>query len=230
MICDLLNLIKTKMLNHKTAIMSQITITKDFVEKSEEGFELKSNNFSGKINLYAETLGISPEQVAAVLDALKTLSDIREDKIAKRMASKAATINYKTNRKPTEKIVRDFKKLVEASPNCTPEMLEDLGMNNTVKIIDTDTKAPDLHVKMVAGVPHITYEKTPFEGIRLYGRINGGPYDFQCVVAHPYFDDTRERRDATQAELREYYAYFMKNGKEVGLRSKGIKITLEALD
>ncbi|GKT18571.1 hypothetical protein ADUPG1_004263, partial [Aduncisulcus paluster] len=143
--------------------MSQITIPKDFVEKSEEGFDLKSNNFSGKINL--------------------------EDKIAKRMASKAATINYKTNRKLVEKVVRDFKKLVEASPNCTPEILEDL-----------------------AGVPHITYEKTPFEGIRLYSRINGGPYDFQCVVAHPYFDDTRGRRDATQAELREYYAYFMKNG------------------
>ncbi|MFA8434776.1 MAG: hypothetical protein ACEPOZ_09705 [Marinifilaceae bacterium] len=208
--------------------MGTLNVRHDFIEKSEEGFDVKSENFCKKIEVYAATLGLTTEQVDGIKGILTGISNARQLKNTKKLETKASIVAYNEQRKYGEVAIRDFKRIIESSANCTPAILEELGMANSKRSVDTDNQQPDLSVRMLAGVPQIRYSKIPFDGIRLWSRINDGPFDFQETVTHNSFDDHRPMLDPTQPEVREYYAFYISKRKIVGQQSKTIRITLPA--
>ena len=137
---------------------------------------------------------------------------------------------YVSEHKTVEKNLRDYKKAIDNVPFVTTEIKQKLGLLNEDKIENSNNKKPDLKGREVGGIPHLNFTKTPMEGIMLYGKINDGDYDFQTSVRGSSFDDTRPRVNPKLIEIREYYAYYMYNGKKVGKQSEIIRVVLNPIE
>jgi len=64
----------------------------------------------------------------------------------------------------------------------------------------------------------------------LYSKINDGEYNFETTVNLSRFDDTRGKLNPKETEVREYYAYYLYNGKTVGKKSNVARVVLEPID
>ncbi len=210
--------------------MVQIVVKKDFIESNEEGFAQKRDNFLQKAPQYIEA-GILPKDVT---DAL--IAELQEDEASrdkKNMDKKTAhdsRLAYVNGHKTVEKNLRDYKKVIDNTALVTPEIKQELGLVNEDKVENSNNKKPDLKGREVGGIPHLNFTKTPMEGIMLYGKINDGDYDFQTSVKGSSFDDTRPRVNPKLTEVREYYAYYMYNGKKVGKQSQIIRVVLSPIE
>jgi hypothetical protein len=142
---------------------------------------------------------------------------------------KALTLECHEKQDVSTANIRELRKLVEASPNCTPAVMEDLGLNNTKRYFETDEQKPELTPKLVAGTPQIKYTKNGFTGIRLFCIINKGEFHYEETVITNMYKDTRPRINPNVPEVREYYAYYIDNGEIVGQKSNTVKIILEAI-
>lgn len=209
--------------------MAQTTEFVDYIAKKKEDFISKVHNFESKIDNYIPILGLNEAKVASLRANLTAYIDACNVKNALHAKARAATQKCKELLKPLTSEIRGTKKDAELSPNCSLAALEDLGMNNTKRIIDMDTDFPVLSVKPVAGYPQIKYKKTPYDAIRLTCIINNGEAKFQETVTQCYYNDTFPRINPQEPETREYTAYFIKKGKIVGQCSKSVKIILGAI-
>jgi len=210
--------------------MVQILVKKDFIESNEEGFAQKRANFLQKAPQYIDS-GILPKDIS---DAL--IAELQEDETSrnkKNMDKKAAhdsRLAYVNGHKTVEKSLRDYKKVIDNSPSVTPKIKQELGLVNEDKIENSNNKKPDLKGRVVGGISHLSFTKTPMEGIKLYGKINDGDYDFQTSVRGSSFDDTRPRLNPKLTEVREYYAYYMYDGKKVGKQSEIVRVVLNPIE
>jgi len=209
--------------------MAQTTEFVDFIAKKEEDFIRKVHNFESKIDNYIPILSLEMAKMTTLKANLTAYVDACNKKNALHAEARAATKKCKELLKPLTSEIRGTKKDAEQSPNCTLAVLEDLGMNNTKRVIDMDTDFPVLSVKLVAGFPQVKYKKTPYDSIRLTCIINKGEAKYQETVTQNYYNDTSPRTTPQEPETREYTAYFIKKGKIVGQRSKIVKIILEAI-
>lgn len=209
--------------------MAQTTEFIDFIAKSEKVFLEKTQNFLTKIDSYTTLLGLDDAELTALKTNLTSYIDACNKKNALHAEARAATQNCNDLLKPLTKEIRSMKKDAELSPNCTMAILEDLGMNNSKKIIDMDTGTPNLKVKLVAGIPQVRYKKTPYDAIRLHCSINKGATSFEETVTQNYYNDTKPRVNSQEPEQREYTAFYIKKGQIVGQKSKKVKIILEAV-
>ena len=209
--------------------MAQTTEFVDFIAKKEEDFISKVHNFESKIDNYVPILALDETKITTLKANLKAYTDACNKKNALHAEARAATQECKALLKPLTSEIRGTKKDAELSPNCTLAVLEDLGMNNTKRIIDMDTDYPVLSVKLLAGIPQVKYKKTPYDSIRLTCNINKGENKYQETVTQNFFNDMSTRINPQVPEVREYTAYFMKRGQIVGQRSKSVKIILEAV-
>ncbi|MCZ4695819.1 hypothetical protein DWB61_13905 [Ancylomarina euxinus] len=99
-----------------------------------------------------------------------------------------------------------------------------------MKYIDTDKQSPTLKDSQVVGVPQIRYDKSVFDGIRIFTRVGDeANFDNGQIITQTKFKDTRARIDPSKPETREYYAYYVIKDKIVGKRSNIIKIELGAV-
>jgi hypothetical protein len=209
--------------------MAQTTEFVDFIAKKEEDIISKIHNFDSKIDNYAPILGLDEAKLTTLKTNLTAYVDACNKKNALHAEARAATQKCKELIKPLISEIRGTKKDAEMSANCTLAVLEDLGMNNTKRVIDMDSDFPVLKLKLLAGTPYIKYKKGPYDSIRLTCIINKGEDRFEETVTQSYYNDTRPRLNPQAPEVREYTAYFIKKGKIVGQRSKSVKIILEAI-
>ena len=208
--------------------MGQASEFVDYIAKKEEDFLKKTHNFLSKIDSYAQLLGLDEAKLASLKANLTAYVDACNRKNALHAEARSTTQKCKELLKPLTHEIRGAKKEAQLSPNCTLAVLEDLGMNNSKRIIDMDTDAPELSVKLLAGVPKIKYKKTPYDGIRLFCKINKTEDQYHETISQNHYEDTRARINPQLPEVREYTAYYMKRGQIVGQRSKSTKIILEA--
>lgn len=216
-------------LNLKHIKMAQTTEFVDYIAKKEEDFLRKTQNFLSKIDRYAPILDLDDAKVASIKTNLTAYVDACNKKNSLHAEARAATKNCNDLLNPLIKEIRGTKKDAELSPNCSSSVLEDLGMNNTKRVIDMDADAPVLSVILLAGIPQVKYKKTPYEGIRLSCTINKGAANYQETVTQNFYNDTSVRINLQEPEVREYTAYYIKKGQIVGQRSKSVKIILEAV-
>lgn len=209
--------------------MAQTTEFVDYIAKKEEDFIRKVHNFESKIDNYVPILGLNEEKITELKAHLTAYVDACNKKNALHAEARAATQKCKELLQPLTKEIRGTKKDAELSPNCSPAVLEDLGMNNIKRVIDMDTDYPILIVKLVAGIPQVKYKKSPYDGIRLTCTINKNEAKYEETVTQKYYNDNTPRLNPQIPETREYTAYFIKKGKIVGQRSKPVKIILESI-
>lgn len=209
--------------------MAQTTEFVDFIAKKEEDFISKIHNFESKIDNYVPILALDEAKITTLKANLTAYINACNKKNALHAEARAATKECKALLKPLTSEIRGTKKNAELSPNCSLAILEDLGMNNTKRVIDMDTDFPVLSVQKVAGLPQVKYKKTPYDSIRLTCSINKGEDKYQETITQNYYNDTYPRINPKVPETREYTAYFIKKGKIVGQRSKSVKIIIEAI-
>ncbi len=216
-------------INLKLIKMAQTSVFVDYIAKKEEDFISKVHNFNSKIDDYIPSLGLDQTKIENLKVHLTAYIDACNEKNALHAKARAATQRCKDMLKPITSEIRGTKKDIELSPSCTLSILEDLGMNNTKRIVDMDTDAPVLSVSLIAGLPQVKYKKSPYEGIRLTCSINKGDSKYQETITRNSYNDTSPRLNPQEPETREYTAYFIKKGKIVGQRSKSVKIILDAI-
>lgn len=200
-----------------------------FISKREKEHIKKDYNFLSKIDNYIETLGLDETKVNELKADIMAYIEACNEKNALQAKARAATKKCHELLTPLNQKIRATKKDAELSPNCTSSILENLGMNNTRKIIEMDTDAPELRVHMVGGTPQIKYKKTPYDGIRLTCIINKGESTYRETITQNSYMDNNARVTPQEPEVREYTAYFVKKGKIVGQKSNKEKIILSAI-
>jgi len=210
--------------------MVQISVTKDFIESTEEGFAEKKENFIQIAPKYVED-GILPAvETEALIAKLNADEESRKQKNTAKKLAHDSRLSHVAGHKVMEKDLREYRKLIDSIPEVTPEIKQKLGLVNEKRTESTTNKKPNLKARAVGGVPHITFKKFPMDGIMLFGKINDGEFDFQTTVKGSYFDDNRPRLNPKQTEVREYYAYYIYNDKKVGKRSEIIRVILNPIE
>ncbi|WP_372645831.1 hypothetical protein [Ancylomarina sp.] len=207
--------------------MGLIKVILDYIKKDAKSFQERSDNFKAKIDSYLETFGLTAEQVSPLISVLDEITAANIEKAEINRARMAATLKCTNLHRTGEKLVREFRRLIMLSPNCTDDSLEDLGLKPGVRYIDTDKQAPTLKENQVAGVPQIRYDKSSFDGIRIFCRVGDQEnFDKGQIVTQTKYNDIRPRVDPSKPETREYYAYYILKDQIVGKRSNIVKIEL----
>jgi len=211
-------------------ILTIISTIKSFISSTEEGYSEKSDNFIEKAPPLVEA-GILPQEATeALIATLKKIEEARKQKnaaIKKAHDSRKEFVDLKTG---GDKQLREYKKAIDMLPSVPIEAKRELGLVDEKKTEESNNKRPDLKIKMVAGVPQINYTKSPMHGIKLYSKINDGEYNFETTVNLSHFDDTRSKLNPKETEVREYYAYYLYNGKTVGKKSNVARVVLEPIE
>ena len=210
--------------------MAQISVIKNFIETNEEGFAKKMENFIQIAPKYVET-GILPEvETNAIIAKLNANELNRKQKNTDKKQAHDSRVNHVVGHTIMEKNLREYRKLIDSIPEVTDEIKQQLGLINEISTERTNNKKPNLKGRVMGGIPHITYKKSPMQGIKLYGKINEEKFDFETSVKASYFDDTRARLNPKVTEVREYYAYYIYDDKKVGKQSEIIRVVLPPIE
>ncbi len=210
--------------------MVQIPVKKDFIESNEEGFAQKRDNFLQKAPQYIDS-GVLPKDISdALIAELQEDEASRDKKNRDKKTAHDSRLAYVSGHKKVEKSLRDYKKAIDNNSSVTTEIKQELGLLGNEKMENSNNKKPDLKGRVVGGIPHLSFTRTPMDGIMLYSKINDGDYDFQTSVKGSSFDDTRPRLNPKVTEIREYYAYYMYNGKKVGKQSEIVRVVLNPIE
>lgn len=210
--------------------MATIKSKKDFPDTSEITFTRKGDNFVEKAPKYIID-GILPKESTEAL-----ITALTEDKLRLNKKNEDKKIAHDSNKVyheghiPTVKQLREYKKASDNNPLMTPEIRQELELYNEEKTESTNGKKPDLKGREVGGQAQVSYTKKPMHGILLYARINGSEYDFETVVKDSKFTDTRPRKNPKEVEIREYYAYYIYDGKKVGKQSEIVRVVLPPIE
>ncbi|WP_321297732.1 hypothetical protein [Marinifilum fragile] len=211
-------------------ILTVITTIKSFISGSEEEYSEKSDNFIEKAPAYVEQGILPKEATEALIAQLQEVERLRKEKNESLQTARNKRKELTGSRVTCDKSLRNYKNVIDSDPAVPENVKRELGLLNEKKTEETNNKRPKLTVEPIAGVPRITYQKKPMDGIKLYSKINGGEYDFETTVNRSSFDDTRGRISNKEVEIREYYAYYIYNGKEVGKRSNVVRVVLEPIE
>lgn len=209
--------------------MSQKSEHIDYLKKKVKEYIQKGETFLERVPNYYGTVLTDETEITAFKTAFLDFKNTYDKKEAINNQKKALTLECHEKQDVSTEEIRALRKLIEASPSCTPAVMEDLGLNNTKRYFETDEQKPELTPKLVAGTPQIKYTKNGFTGIRLFCIINKGEYHYEETVITNVFKDTRPRINPNVPEVREYYAYYIDNGEIVGQKSNTVKIILEAI-
>ncbi|WP_372644491.1 hypothetical protein [Ancylomarina sp.] len=209
--------------------MSQKSEHVEYLKKKVKEYIQKGETFLERVSSYYGTVLTDETEIAPFKTAFLAFKDAYDRKEAINNQKKSLTLECHEKQEVSTAGIRDLRKLIEASPLCTPAIMEDLGLNNTKRYFETDEQKPELTPKLVAGTPQVKYRKNGFTGIRLFCIINNGEFRYEETVITNIYKDTRPRINPNLPEVREYYAYYLENDKIVGQKSNMVKIILEAI-
>jgi|GEM_PF-1267606 len=211
-------------------ILTIITTIKSFISGSEEEYSEKTENFIEKAPAYVEQGILPKEATEALIAELQEVERLRKEKNECLQTARNKRQELTGSKSTCNKSLRNYKNEIDSDPTIPENVKRELGLLNEKNTEETNNKRPKLNVEPIAGVPRITYQKKPMDGIKLYSKINGGEYDFETTVNRSAFDDTRGRVSNKEVEIREYYAYYIYDGKEVGKRSNVVRVVLEPIE
>lgn len=182
-------------------------------------------NYKDTIELYAATLGMSPDEVAAeiadceaLIDAIKNINTIKAQLHAAKenrdavIATRGSHLRAKISQHKT-------------SLNYTTAIGENLKVVHHRPVVDYSSYKANLRAELFAGHVRIRFFKRGVEGINLYyrkkesedwnlvSRITASPFDHLFVLEIPH-----------QAEHLEYRAFGVVKDQEVGIASDIVEI------
>ncbi|PXY02071.1 hypothetical protein DF185_05350 [Marinifilum breve] len=211
-------------------ILTIITTIKSFISSSEEEYSEKTENFIEKAPAYVEQGILPKEATEALIAELQEVERLRKEKNECLQTARNKRQELTGSKSTCNKSLRNYKNEIDSDPTIPENVKRELGLLNEKKTEETNNKRPKLKVEPIAGVPRITYQKKPMDGIKLYSKTNDGEYNFETTVNRSSFDDTRGRISNKEVEIREYYAYYIYDGKEVGKKSNVVRVVLEPIE
>lgn len=211
-------------------ILTIITTVKSFISSSEEEYSEKTENFIEKAPAYVEQGILPKEATEALIAELQEVERLRKEKNECLQTARNKRQELTGSKSTCNKSLRNYKNEIDSDPTIPENVKRELGLLNEKKTEETNNKRPKLKVEPIAGVPRITYQKKPMDGIKLYSKTNDGEYNFETTVNRSSFDDTRGRISNKEVEIREYYAYYIYDGKEVGKKSNVVRVVLEPIE
>jgi hypothetical protein len=199
----------------------------DYMPRRDGDLDKWEDNFKTKLAIHGATVGLLPAEITGsddVIDAHKasflevvTIKETARSKVAANNANKNAMRDY----------VRPMVQRIKNHPNYTEEIGKDLGVIGAASTVDYSTAKPVLKVLKGAGGITIDFNKSEFDGIKIYSRRgNETEFSFLANDTNPPYLDTRTNLNSADAELREYYAVYYLNDDPIGLESEVYKITV----
>lgn len=220
----------------------------DLVKRPDLEFIVQLQNFSDKLGAYKAALGITDAEadaVAADTDFMTFVTLGSESADSYKQSWTKVKRETRSGNEPepfsgfpepvdltdppapveqgVERRFRDLVARIKANPNYTEAMGEDMGI-----VADEDTTvltSPELRIEVEGGNPVISFVKQSSDGIRLYSkRGTEAGFSFLAVDTRSPYVDNRENETPGTPEVREYYAYYMKDDEQVGQQSNIISV------
>ena len=223
----------------------------DFISKSDQGKAAFLNNFANKIGGYAATLGLTPVEVASVINdaaRFKYILDMQElYKTFKQNISR-----YKDMLRdgsggvpigdlvipipPAAPIpvddgifirIRKMVACIKAHLAYNEAIGEDLGIVGDAQVIDILNLKPVLKSRLDAGRPLIIWSKDPADSINIYvDRKDGKGFVYLANDSQPDYLDTFPMPAGVESVVWYYKAVYRIGDEQVGQFSEPIQVTV----
>ena len=193
----------------------------DFIPKRDGNLAFYEANFRQKLPLHAVALGLTTEEVNETIGIISEHLEAHADANYQRAISKSALEKSRLKKNAAKKELRRMAKMIKSSKNYTSDIGMDLQIigPDTVPKNMTDIK-PVLKLNITGQLVGISFRKENALGINIYSR-RGAETEFTLLVRNTAvnYTDDRAKLDGAKPEQREYYAYYVDNNVETGIRS-----------
>jgi hypothetical protein len=196
-----------------------------FPQKRSERYKWLKN-ISKNAQAEAAKIGAPPTDGTALKDAADAILGKMDATDAASRALDGARLSEQTdmdaNMAVIRSIVRNWKTLSGYPSSGSEAVLAIKG--GSAPVAGHDYK-PVIHLTIEAGKVRLGFEKKGAEGLRFYGRVNGGAWERLGEDYHPPYFDTRPLAQAGVPEIREYKARAILHDEEIGEDSDIVSIT-----
>ena len=193
----------------------------DFIPTRDGNLALYEANFRQKLPLHAVALGLTTEEVNETIGIISEHLEAHTDANYQRAISKSALERSRLKKNASKKELRRMAKMIKSSKNYTSDIGMDLQIigPETVPKNMTDIK-PVLKINITGQLVGISFRKENALGISIYSR-RGAETEFTLLVRNTAvnYTDDRAKMDGAKPEQREYYAYYVDNNVETGIKS-----------
>jgi len=223
-----------------------------YISDSDPGKEQFLTNLANKIGTYAPTMGISPAEVASIVnDAAMFKYVLRMQEVFKTFKqSLSAYKNLLRDGQQSETpsplpvaptlpapptpvndgIFWRARKLVariKASTNYNESIGEDLGIVGDERTVDTLELKPELKSRVEAGHPVIIWKKGTASALDIYvDRKDGKGFVFLTTDTQPDYIDKYPMPKGVESLVWEYKGIYRMADKQVGQFSEPIQVTV----
>jgi hypothetical protein len=183
-------------------------------------------NFKAQIGTNGAALGYTGPQITVIqgycqscidaIDGVVTAENAYNAAIDTRIA--AFDLNIPKLRTEAAKI--------KVNSAATAGIIDNLGLVGSHSAVDKDNYKPDLAVKLVGGLPNLTFTKHGVDGMKIMHRLKGTTaWTLLAVVKKSPYIDHIVLANAGTAETWEYCAYGIIDDQAIGQVSDMISIT-----
>lgn len=201
---------------------------KYFLPRQDANLNAFEENFVNKFTENRSNFQMLPEEADYIIASINAHRTAYSTMISKKASSKAAT---ETNLAAKKRAIYDIRRcahMVRSSRFYTTAIGYDLGIIGSEEApADQSLLKPVLKAKVIGSHVYIKYSKQKMDGINIYSK-RSHQSEFRLIhksMSIPFVDD-RIKFDESQPEIREYYAVYLKDFKEVGLQSDMIKVVV----
>ncbi len=223
-----------------------------YISDSDRGKAQFLTNLANKIGTYAPTLGISPDEVASIVndaamfkyilrmqEAFKTfkqglsayknqLRDGRQSEtpsplpIAPTLPAPPTLVNNGILWRARKLVAR-----IKGSTNYNESIGEDLGIVGDERTVDTLELKPELKSRVESGHPVIIWKKGVADRINIYvDRKDGAGFVFLATDSHPDYIDKHPMPKGVESAVWDYKAIYLLGDEQVGQFSDVIQVTV----
>lgn len=193
----------------------------DFIPRRDGDLAGYEANLIQKLPLYAAELGLNTEEVTETINIITAHMQAHSNWNSQKAISKSASEESRLKKRSAKIEMRRIAKLIKASKTYSSAIGMDLQIigPETVPKNMTDIK-PVLKINITGQLVGITFSKENALGISIYSR-RGAETEFTLLVSNTAvnYTDDRVKLDSAKPEQREYYAYYVDNNVETGIKS-----------
>lgn len=200
----------------------------DYIKQSYGKLEGFFKIYENGLEKYAGLFDIGQEEKDALIGAMNTTKTDYTVKTTARAAAKAATQKFKKSKENTVKSIRKSVRKIKAHNNYSVTIGKEMGIVGEEAHYDQSKMQPKLRLLLNAGVVEIRFKKSFSEGINIYSkRGDETEFTFLARDTRSPYTDKRSNPAPGEAETRQYYAFYVFNDEEQGLRSEVYEIAVK---
>lgn len=199
----------------------------DFLPHRDGDLDSFEGNFSGKLDMYAAILDISPDELAATKGLIEEHRQAFSKMISKKADAMSATEENRLKRGIAVNELRRIAKKIKTSKQYTDaigDALRIIGPNAAASV--PDNMKPILSARFNGQDIVIRFKKSRTDGIRLFARTDEAEFREIAVVTANRYIDIRPKANPSKPEMREYYGVYVSDYVDIGHRSDIVKVVV----